>query len=99
MVVTEIRWFSSTGIPFNAQVISSGESPLTMVQTADTDSPELTALSAISKGAILGGTANYIGRTILSIVLYDITFEDIMIVNDLDYLTRPDQKRPIERNV
>ena len=36
--------------------MSKGISPLTTVQTAETESPQFTALSAISNGAIRGGT-------------------------------------------
>lgn len=48
------------GISFSAQLISSGESPLTTVQTADTESPQFTALSAISNGAMRGDTVDVI---------------------------------------
>lgn len=62
VVVTDIRSFSSIGIPFNAHVISNGVSPLTTVQTAETESPQFTALSAISKGAMRGGTVKIIEK-------------------------------------
>ena len=64
VVVTDIRWLSSTGILFNAQLISSGESPLTTVQTADTESPQFTALSAISNGAMRGDTVGDVTTTL-----------------------------------
>jgi len=56
VVLMDIRWVSSIGIPFKAHVISNGVSPFTTVQTAETESPQFTALSAISKGAIRGDT-------------------------------------------
>lgn len=60
LVITDIRWLSSIGMESRAQLISSGESPLTTVQTADTESPQFTALSAISNGAMRGGTVDVI---------------------------------------
>lgn len=49
-------------IPFNAHVISNGESPFTTEQTTETESPQFTALSAISKGAMRGGTVEIYRR-------------------------------------